>query len=133
MVEIFAAEYKVINGQYSCFFWTLFWLQHFFNDEANEVRIFLCVTRFFFTSNAFFQLRLIFSLAELHMLLRCCLIHLLIHVVYLVYLCPYLDLYLFMSYLYDLFFIFIVIIFSVIIITHIISLQQTPIRAWCCL
>ena len=55
MVEIFAAEYKVINGQYSCFFWTLFWLQHFFNDEANEVRIFLCVTRFFFYKQRFFS------------------------------------------------------------------------------
>ena len=116
----------VFSGLYSGF-------SIFLTMKQMKVGFFYVLHAFFFTSNAFFQLRLIFSLAELHMLLRCCLIHLLIHVVYLVYLCPYLDLYLFMSYLYDLFFIFIVIIFSVIIITHIISLQQTPIRAWCCL
>ena len=116
----------VFSGLYSGF-------NIFLTMKQTKLGFFYVLHAFFFTSNVFFQLRLIFSLTELHMLLRCCLIHLLIHVVYLVYLCSYLDLCLFMSYLYYLFFIFIVIIFSVIIITHITSLQQTPIRAWCCL
>ena len=51
-----------------------------------------------------------FSWIELHMLLRCCLIYITIiiqrHILYLVYLCPFLGLGLFMLYLYDLFFIF---------------------------
>ena len=60
------------------------------------------------------------------MLLRCCLIHISIiilrHFLYLLYLCSCLDLGLFMSYLCDLFFIF---IFIFIIIDHIISWIQT--------
>ena len=51
------------------------------------------------------------------MLLRCYLIHIIIiilrHVLYLLYLCPCLDLGLFMSYLCDLFFIFIFILIMI--------------------
>ena len=68
----------------------------------------------FFISNAFFVIQpqccLTFSWIELQMLLRCCLIHKSITIMrrflYLLYLCPCLDLVLFMSYLCDLFFFF---------------------------
>ena len=67
----------------------------------------------FFMSNDFLQLSLtaslIFSWIGLQMLLRCCLIHISViilrHFLYLLYLCPCLDLGLFMSYICDLFFI----------------------------
>ena len=59
------------------------------------------------------------------MLLRCCLIHITIiisrHILYIVYLCPYLCLGVFMSYLLDLFFIFSPIF---IFINHITSLNR---------
>ena len=58
------------------------------------------------------------------MFLKCCLIHIISprHFLYLVYLCLYPCLGLFMFYLYDLFFI-IIFIFS--IVNHVISLKQT--------
>ena len=67
----------------------------------------------FFMSNDFLQLSLtaslIFSWIGLQMLLRCCLIQISViilrHFLYLLYLCPCLDLGLFMSYICDLFFI----------------------------
>ena len=72
------------------------------------------------------QCCLTFSRIELQMLLRCCLIHvriiIVIHFLYLLYLCPCLDLGLFMSYLCDLFFIF---IFIFIKINRIVSWIQT--------
>ena len=71
------------------------------------------------------QCCLIFSWIELEILLRCCLIYVLIiilrHILYLVYLCPYLGLGLLMSCVCDLFFIFSP-IFAVI--NHIISFKQ---------
>ena len=69
---------------------------------------------------------LIFSWIELQMLLRCCLIHISIiivrHFLYTLYLCSFLDLGLFMSYICDLFFIF---FFIFITINCIISWTQT--------
>ena len=60
------------------------------------------------------------------MFLRCCLMHITIiitrHILYLVYLCSCLGLGLFMSYLCDLFFIFILIL---MVINNIISLKRT--------
>ena len=86
-------------------------------------------TRFFYKQRFFSTQRqcwLTFSWIELQTLLRCCLIHIIIiilrHVLYLLYLCPCLDLGLFMSYLCDLFFIF---IFIFIMINRIISWIQT--------
>ena len=62
----------------------------------------------FFISNVFFFNSLTFSWIELQMLLRRCLIHINIiiprHFLYLLYLCPHLDVGLFMSYLCDPFF-----------------------------
>ena len=59
------------------------------------------------------------------MMFRCCLIYITIiiqrHILYLVYLCPFLGLGLFMSYLYDLFFIFNLIF---IVINHKTSFKQ---------
>ena len=64
--------------------------------------------RFFATQP---QCCLTFSWIGLQMLLRCCLIHISViilrHFLYLLYLCPCLDLGLFLSYICDLFFIFI--------------------------
>ena len=81
------------------------------------------VTRFFSTQP---QCSLTFSWIELQMLLCYCLIQksiiILRHFLYLLYLCPYLGLGRFMSYLWDLFFIFIS-IFSMI--NRIISWKQT--------
>ena len=72
------------------------------------------------------QCCLTFSWIELQMLLRCCLTHVSIiilgHTLYLLYLCPCLDLGLFMPYLCDLFFNF---IFIFIMINRIISWIQT--------
>ena len=72
------------------------------------------------------QCCLTFSLIEHQMLLRCCLIHIttitLRLILYLVYLCPCPGVGLFMSYLYDLFFIFSLIF---IVIYYIISFKQT--------
>ena len=84
-----------------CFSFTrFFYKQHFFSTQPQS-----CLT---------------LSWIELQMLLRCCLIHISIimlgHFLYLLYLCPCLDLCrfldLFMSYLYDLLFIFIFIIIN---------------------
>ena len=67
----------------------------------------------FFKSNIFFNstVFLTFSWIELHMLLRCCLIHLSITILrdflYLLYLYLFIDLSLYMSYLWALFFILI--------------------------
>ena len=65
------------------------------------------------------------------MLFRCCLIHISIiilrHFLYLLYLCPCLNLGLFMSYLYDLFSLF---IFIFIMINWIISRIQSKFVAW---
>ena len=84
----------------------------------------------FFISNAFFfnsaSVLLTFSWIELQMLLRCCLIHVAIiilrHILYLVYLCPWLGLGQFMSYLCDQFFISSLIF---IVINHATSFKQT--------
>ena len=69
---------------------------------------------------------LIFPRIQLQMLLRCCLLHItiiiLIHILYLVYICTYLRLVLFILYLCDPFLIFSLIF---ILINHIISLKQT--------
>ena len=84
-----------------CFSFTrFFYKQHFFSTQPQS-----CLT---------------LSWIELQVLLRCCLIHISIimlrHFLYLLYLCPCLDLCrcldLFMSYLYDLLFIFIFIIIN---------------------
>ena len=71
-------------------------------------------TRFFYEQLFFSTKRqccLTFSLTELQMLPRCCLLHksiiILRHFLYLLYLCPCLEQGLFMSYLCGLFFIFI--------------------------
>ena len=88
---------------------------------------------FFFEQCFFFELSLrlsvaqLFSRIEVQMLLRCCLIHISIiivrHILYLLYFCPCLDQgYLFMSYLYHRFFIF---IFIFIMIDRIITWMQT--------
>ena len=80
-----------------------------------DYMLFYYKQRFFSTQP---QCCLIFSWIELQMLLRCCLIHISIiilrHFLYLLYLCPCLDLGLFMSYLLDLFsiLIFIFIMFN---------------------
>ena len=70
--------------------------------------------RFFLTQS---QCCLTFSWMELQMLLRCCLIHISIitlgYFLYLLFLCPCLGLGLFMSYLCDLFFIFILIFIKI--------------------
>ena len=87
----------------------------------------------FSISNAYFstqpQYCLIFSWIELQMLLRCCLIHMSIiilrHFLYLPYLYPCLNLSLFMMYLCDLFFIF-------IMVNHIIFWIQTHYPANIC-
>ena len=67
----------------------------------------------------------IFSWIKLQMLLRCCLINVSIfilrHFLYFLYLCPYLDLDLFLSHLCDLFFIF---VFILTMINHIIPSKQ---------
>ena len=86
----------------------------------------MAIIRAFFISNAFFQLSLSFQLQLSHMLLRCCLIQITIiilrHILYLVYLCPYLVLGLSMWHLCDLFLIFNLIS---IVINHINPLKQT--------
>ena len=79
------------------------------------------LTRFFFISNAFFsaqpQCCLTFSWIEHQILPKCYSIHISIiilrHFLYLLYLCPCLDLDLFMSYLRDLFLIFIFILIMI--------------------
>ena len=84
----------------------------------------------FFISNAFVstqpQCCLTFSWTDLQMLLRCCLIHIaliiLTHILYLVYLCPFLTLGLFMPYLCDLLFSFSLIF---IVINHITPFKHT--------
>ena len=72
------------------------------------------------------QCCLTFSWIELQMLLRSCLTHITIiiprHILYLIYLCPCLDLDLFKSYLCNLFFNFRLIF---IVVNHVISLKQT--------
>ena len=82
-------------------------------------------TTSFFISNIFCPLPLTISWIGLQMLLRRCLINISIiiprHFLYLLYLCPCLDLGLFMSYLCDLFFIF---TFIFIMINRIISWIQ---------
>ena len=82
----------------------------------------------FFISNAISiqpQCCLIFSWIKLQKSLRCCLINVSIfilrHFLYFLYLCPYLDLGLFLSYLCDLFFIF---VFILTMINHIIPSKQ---------
>ena len=87
-------------------------------------------TRFFY-KQCFFsaqpQCCLTFSRIELQMLLRCYLLYITVimlrYILYLVYLCPYLGLGLFMSYICDLFFIFSLVF---VVINHITSLKQTP-------
>ena len=96
----------------------------FFNWWENPwLRAFFYKQRLFPTQP---QCCLTFSWIEPQKLLWYCLIHisiiLLRHFLYLLYLCPCLDLGLFMSYLCNLFFIF---IFTVIMINHIISWIQT--------
>ena len=65
-----------------------------------------------------FQCCLTFSLFELQMLLRYCLMHISIiilrHILYLLYLCPYQDVGLLISHLCDLFFIFLFITISLL-------------------
>ena len=88
-----------------------------------------CITRFFI-GNAFFlnqsQCCITFSWTELQMLLTRCLIHtsimILRYFLYLLYLCPCLGLGLFMSYLCDLFFVF---IFIFTMINRVISWVKT--------
>ena len=84
--------------------YTLFYKQQFFSTQC-------CLT---------------FKWIELQMLLWCCLIHIIIiilrHILYLVNLCPYLGLGLFMSYLCHLFSIFSLIL---IVVNHITSFKQT--------
>ena len=96
------------------------WIFHAFRN---------CVACFFYKQHLFStqpQCCLAFSWIEHHMLLRCCLIHksiiILRHFLYLLSLSSYLDLGLFMSYLCDLFFVF---IFIFIMINHIILWIQT--------
>ena len=93
-------------------------------DAFAEINIsFLYKERFFATQA---QCCLTFSWIKLQMLLRCCLIHIPIivmrHILYLFYFCPCLGRSLFMSYLYDQFFIFSLIF---IVINHTTSLKQT--------
>ena len=99
------------------------WEVYFFQFKTATV---MAIIRAFFISNAFFQLSLSFQLQLSHMLLRCCLIHITIiilrHILYLVYLCPYLVLGLSMWHLCDLFLIFNLIS---IVINHINPLKQT--------
>ena len=87
--------------------------------------LFLYKQRFF---SAQPQCCLIFSWIQLQMLLRSCLLYIIIivlrHIWYLVDLCTYLRLVLFMLHLYNLFFIFSLIF---IIINHIILLEQTDV------
>ena len=77
------------------------------------VKKYVYIHAFFYKQRFFFQLSLCcltFSWIELQMLLTCCLIHISIiprHFLYLLYLCPCQELGVFMSYLGDLFFIFI--------------------------
>ena len=92
----------------------------------------LCYLRLFFISNALFStkpkccMNWALSWIERQMLLRCCLIHITIItlwcILYLVYLCPCLDLGQLMSYLCDLFLILSLIF---IFINHITTLKQT--------
>ena len=78
----------------------------------------------FFYKQRFFSTQpqrcLAFSWIELHMLLRCCLLHIGIiivrHFLYLVYFCPCLDVGLFMLYQFGLFYTFIFIMISSIIL-----------------
>ena len=90
------------------------------HDTLCNVTCVVLVTTHFFISNAFFYLT--FSLTELQMLLRCRLINISIiivrHFLYLLYLCPCIDSGQFISYLCDLFFIF---IFICIMINRLIS------------
>ena len=90
---------------------------------------FITITHFFYKQCLFStqpQCCLTFSWIELQMLLRCCLIHISIiilrHLLYLLYLCPCLDLGLFMSCLCDLFFFF---TFISIMVNRIINLMNT--------
>ena len=97
------------------------------NFASNKLRLF-CKQRIFSTQ---IQCCLTFSWIELQMLPRCCLIDKSIitlrHVLYLLYLCPTLDLGLFMSHLFYLFFSF---IFIFIRMNRIISLIQTHLLFW---
>ena len=90
--------------QHFCLFWKILLIILFFQLHA------------FFYKQRFFST---FLRIELQILLKCCLIHLTIiilrHILYLAYLCLWLGLYLFMSYLYDLLYIFSLIFF---VITH---------------
>ena len=94
------------------------------HDTLCNVTCVVLVTTHFFISNAFFYLT--FSLTELQMLLSCRLINISIiivrHFLYLLYLCPCIDSGQFISYLCDLFFIF---IFICIMINRLISWIQT--------
>ena len=96
--------------------------------QVKRVPLSECYTRFL-KKQRFFSAQprcyLTFLWIELEMLLRCCLIHksiILRHILYLLYLRPYLDLSLYMSYLCDLIFIF---TFIFIMINHIISWIQS--------
>ena len=99
-------------------------LGKFLFSDIQLIRYMLFYKQCFFSTQP--QCCLIFSSIELQMLLRCCLIYttiiILRHILYLVYLCPCLDLCKFMSYLCDLLFI-LSLIFS--FINHLTSLKQT--------
>ena len=104
----------------------LLWIARSVSACVFKITIF--PTRFFYKQHFFStqpQFCLTFSWTELQMLLTCCL-HISIivvrHFLHLLYLCPWLDLGLFMSYLYDLFFIF---IFIFVMINRITSWIQT--------
>ena len=100
------------------------WFYFPFNMYIN-CRLALCLHAFFISNTFFFNsaswLLKTFSWIELQMLLRCCLIHknvILREFLYLLYLSPCIFLGLFLSYLCDLFFIFILIF---MMITRLIS------------
>ena len=85
--------------------WEILYSQIFYGSAP--IYTFFYKQRFFWTQR---QCCLTFSWIELQMLLRCCLIHITIiilrHILYLLYLCPCLDLDQFMSYICDLLFSF---------------------------
>ena len=103
-------HFQTTTKQKPSWLWGIFYKQRLFSTQPQ------CCLRFPWT--------------QLHMLLRCCLLHITIillrHILYLVYLCPCLGQVLFMSYLCDPIFIFSLIF---IIINHKISLK-THSQVW---
>ena len=112
----------------------LYFLQFYGTHTNRKKRHFNICIKFseaqaFFYKQHYFSIQpqccLIFSWIKLQMSLRCCLINVSIfilrHFLYFLYLCPYLDLDLFLSYLCGLFFIF---VFILTMINHIIPSKQ---------